>query len=471
MLRNSIWSKVISGVIIITIIACQETDSLVNEQTEESLDKIFTTDKYPSINIETTYILQLKQGYISKTADTIRIKQGNNVIAAVLLSEPVVVAQAEKEEKWGFFQFPIVFRDKERNLIVKWQMRSDSQEGYGKDSYGRKISYDEGKTWHSIISTNFDQVRHRVELRNGDIIQVKDIAAKPVNSYTSFPNPVNPSSIANTFFYLEEEVPNDLQGVYLQKWHKSNNQTENIHSTLEDNGLLRYSVDGSMPIVWWGDIKELPNGFLLAGMYGGHYQNSKGITLRTSVTFYQSQDGGYSWRAISRIPYLPIDGQNYEDYEFDGDDGFTEPTFEILKENTYMCVMRTSSRTPMYKTFSFDGGKNWSRPEPFTQNGVMPNLLKLENGMIALTSGRPGIQLRICVNGDGLTWTEPIEFIQFMGEDGIHDIWEDTCGYTNLLEKDSSSFYVVYSDFTRLDENGKQRKSIIFREVKVLLKK
>ena len=179
-------------------------------------------------------------------------------------------------------------------------------------------------------------------------------------------------------------------GVYLELWSKQEKKSAIIHSTINDPGLLRYSVDGKMPIVWWGDIKELKNGDLITGITGAYYQNKEGYVLKAPVSFYKSSDGGHNWDIYSKIPFQE-NGQNYESFVFDGSEGFEESSFEILKDSVFFCVMRTGYTSPMYRTFSYDKGKSWSVPEPFTPNGVLPSLLSLDNGVLVLTSGRPGI--------------------------------------------------------------------------------
>ena len=44
-------------------------------------------------------------------------------------------------------------------------------------------------------------------------------------------------------------------------------------------------------------------------------------------------------------------------------------------------------------------------------NGVLPRLLRLNNGMLVLSSGRPGVQLRFSVSGLGDDWSEPVDLL------------------------------------------------------------
>lgn len=99
----------------------------------------------------------------------------------------------------------------------------------------------------------------------------------------------------------------------------------------------------------------------------------------------------------------------------------------------------------------------------------MPRLMLLKNGVLVLVSGRPGVQIRFSLDGTGHVWTEPIEMISFMNDDGTfqHDV---SCGYASIIEVNDDTFYIVYSDFTTKDSEGQTRKAIWFREVTVTRK-
>lgn len=310
---------------------------------------------------------------------------------------------------------------------------------------------------------------HRCDLDNGDILQIETPESKNINGYGQFPSPINKESIGGTDFFLHSQLPKELQGTYLTYWARKTNKATSIHAKIDDPNLLRYAIDGLMPIPWWGDIKEVGEDTFIAGVYPTYYLNSEGNVLVSSVSFYKSEDAGLSWKLLGKIPYLPVDANNDEELIYSGLFGFQEPAFEILKDGSFFCVMRTGSSSPMYRSFSSDEGKHWSRPEPFTPNGVNPRLMTLGNGILVLLSGRPGMQLRINLNGDGRTWTEPIDMIPFMKEDGG---WEQdvSCSYPDILRVDDQTFYMVYSDFTTKDEQGEKRKSILFRKIQVIRK-
>lgn len=216
-----------------------------------------------------------------------------------------------------------------------------------------------------------------------------------------------------------------------------------------------------MPVVWWGNIKQLADQSLIAGVYPAVYQDSLGQILHSSVSFYRSVDEGHSWNITGKIPFK-YDGIA----DVRGEKEYVEPTFEILADSSLICIMRTGNVSPMYKTFSRDLGKTWTVPEAFTPNGVMPRLLLLKNGVLVLVSGRPGIQIRFSLDGTGSVWTEPIEMIPFMNDDGTFQR-DVSCGYASIIEASDDTFYIVYSNFTTKNSEGQTRKTIWFREVTV----
>lgn len=416
--------------------------------------------------------LKIHEGILSTSAQKIRYKKNGKTLCIVELSEPVMVAIAEREEKWGFFQFPTMYRSDEGVIIVGWQLNEDTPTAYGIGSSGQAMSKDEGLTWSPLDKRYFYKSHSMVECSNGDILQVNTPTTKNIKNYQNIPTPVNKNSIKGREFYLESELPEDFKGVYFHFWKGKERKYSTLHASLNDPGLLRDANNGLMPVVWWGDIKELADGSIVAGVYPCYYRNSKGEVLRNGVSFYISLDHGAHWNILGKIPYQ-LEGKDFESFVYDTKDGFTEPAFEILKDSTFLCVMRTDNVAPMYKSISKDKGKTWTIPEPFTPNGVKPQLLKLDNGVLALASGRPGIQVRFCLEGDGENWTEPIDMMLFLDEDGVYHISQTdswTCGYPSMIKADKNSFYIVYSDFRKPNEKGEVRKAIMFRRIKVVRK-
>lgn len=408
--------------------------------------------------------LTIKEGYLSQKKETIKIVRNKKVVAKVKLGKPSLVVQAKNQEKWGHFQFPSIEKTDDGTLVVTWYMGSDSHKDFGNPADVKvvpKMSKDGGKTWvdrdkvYATVNRGYN-----VNMVNGNKLKVIAPASKDIRSYKNFPKRV--AKKGNYGYYSVQHLPEDLQGAYFL-YTKNEQKPETLHGRVNDSILMRRAIGKYMPVVWWGNIKEMADHSLIAGVYPCFYLDSEGVLMRSSVGFYQSKDEGHTWDVISRI-YYREDGIA----EVRGEDGYEEPAFEVLQDSTFLCVIRTGSFSPMYKTISYDRGMTWAKTKPFTPNGVKPQLMQLENGVIVLASGRPGVQLRFCLDGKGDSWTEPIEMVPFMRENGTYEKYS-SCGYVSLIDAGSDSFYIVYSDFTTKNERGEIRKSIWSRKVEVCL--
>ena len=427
-------------------------------------NKLDTRVQKPTIYIEECPTLEIHEGYVSEKEEIVLVKQGKNTITKVHLSKPMMVVQAEQEEEWGFFQFPNIGKTSDGTLIVSWHMREDSHKAYGQAGrkYTPMMSKDGGKTWRPQDKAYFAPVRgYNGLMKDGLLLQVITPSSKNIKEYSSFPKPI--AAWGGRSFYKVDELPQDLQGTYLQFVGESI-KSQTIHATLRDSGLVRNAIGELMPVVWWGNIIQMADNSMVAGVYPARYVNEKSGVTRSSVSFYRSTDDGLSWDIIGRIP-CEADGI----LDKRGDNEFDEPTFEVLPDSTFICVMRSGSTSPMYKTFSYDKGYSWTKPEPFTPNGVNPKLMRLGNNVLVLASGRPGVQLRFSLDGDGKTWTEPIEMLPFSYSSFNKDMaFEATCGYANIIADGENSFYIVYSDFKTKNTKGEQRKAIMVRRVEVV---
>ena len=420
---------------------------------------------YSEIYLTDDHKLDLRELLVCDDEALVKVVSSDGKATALVeLEKPIVVSIADKEYEWGWYQFPLLYRNEYGNLICEWQMKGDSHLFYGTDAAGVMVSYDNGASWSAAQEVFFRKKRYRVDLRNGDVLQVNNPTSKDITKYDVFPEPINDNINESTLYYHVEDLPEEFQGVYLKKWLNSSRDTAYIHATLSDPGLLRYSVANSMPVVWWGNIEEMVNGTLIAGIYPANYLDSNSKIEKTSVSFYESKDVGNSWKILGSIrcskelqdkyPYLM--------------NGFQEPAFCALNNGSFLCIMRTGAVSPMMISRSVDSGKTWSDPQPFTSNGVMPNLIQLGNGVLVLASGRPGVQLRFSFDGTGENWTEPIDMLPYMEDyQKTKDNGAATCGYASLLKADDDSFYIVYSDFNAKNELGEERKAILFRKVTI----
>src|SRR5690606_21141541 len=380
--------------------------------------------------------------------------------------EPVVVAVADKPYKWGFFQFPGLYMSDQGEIVARWNMAHDDAESYGKGGHGYAVSKDNGKTW---TQADKPPIGGGLALKNGEYISIHTPPAMPRKDL-HLPAPIATvkEAYGRTFrFWKMEDLPKELQGVYIQRRTKERSEWIVEHNDINEPNMVRYSDNDLLPIVWWGDMKLEKDGSIVAGVYPG-FTFVNGTVPPSDVAFYRSQDGGRSWSFVGRIPYDydpvkdPNGGQRLAL-------GWTEPAFEILKDGSYLSVLRTTDglgNSPMYISRSLDQGKSWTKPEVFTKAGVLPKLQQLQNEAIVLASGRPGLQIRVALDKEGKEWSDPFEVLPWT--EGINRN-ELTCGYPDLLQTGQDKFLLVYSDFQYKTATGEIRKAIKVREITVKL--
>lgn len=151
--------------------------------------------------------------------------------------------------------------------------------------------------------------------------------------------------------------------------------------------------DGNAQMVFARSILQMPDGSLLASMYGRFVGDKRYRSI-----LVRSTDGGTNWQHFSTMAYDPnVVGE-----------GLCEPCVVRLADGDLFCIMRSSSGKPTYTVRSSDGGKTWSTPvklAPYTAS-VFPDLVRMSSGILACSFGRPGCHLMFSVDGKGERWTE-----------------------------------------------------------------
>lgn len=386
--------------------------------------------------------------------------------------EPVVVGVASKQEKWGYFQFPNIGRRTDGAVQAKWNMTRDAIEAYGEETHGAAISFDNGKTFRLIDSA---QTTGTLELPNGDKLELYTPKALKETDL-KLPKPIGSAlenyRKSNFTFYKLHNLPESRNGVYFKRLKKGEKEWKLEKANIIDDNAARYSLAGLIPVLFWGDIRVAKDGSLIAGIYPGFYIDKNGkVDPRMGAFFYRSIDNGHTWNIQGRILYY---GDEVGDPAATKRMGYTEPAFEILKDGTFLCVLRTTDGAgngPMYASYSKDIGKTWTQPQIITPNGVLPRLLQLKNGVTVMSSGRPGVQLSFSTDPNGIKWSKPFEMLPYSYESlkkeqngGMAQV---SCGYTGLLPIGKDRLLLIYSDFNYKNQNGEIRKAIKVREIQV----
>lgn len=366
---------------------------------------------------------------------------------SVQLGEPRLVAEGPAgERRWGRWQFPVLETGPGGRLLLFVHVEQDSAAAYGK---ARKVfvSDDHGRHWREDAGAASGP--YGLRLKNGEWLRTDTVAATPVGEVTLPKMRAERVSYKTPFqLYLLSELPERLRRIFFQRYTDAWRPESD---TLRDPEALRYATGGLIPQIWWGDMKVLKDGTLAALTYP-YYHASQAVPF-TSAASYRSVDHGRTWTKAGHILYEEEDKRR---------DGFTEPAMEVLPDGELLAVLRTTDGNgvgPMYRARSRDLGKTWTKPEAFTETGVLPRLLQLKNGVLVLSSGRPGVDLRFSTDG-GRTWTEARRLVPVPDAAKIQ---VDSCGYTSLVALGRDRFLIAYSWFT--PPSG--RKSIYVREVRV----
>lgn len=420
-------------------------------------------------------IVAIESGVMSYDEQVVKYMRNGKQLIEVELGKPSIVVVAEEEVGWGFYNFPSIRRSLSGQLAAGWSMAHDDASSYGKPGVGinSAISNDGGLTWTTVVK---GPTGAGMLLSNGDRISISTPAAVPLEDL-ELPAPIATLQDQSTYgrvfrVYDYTKLPLQLQGTYQARMKKGQTSWVSERGTLNSPKLARYADGNLFPIVWWGDLQEISDG-LYTCPYPGFEINQNGGISAAGVICYKSTDFGKTWVKQGSITYQPnvlLDPNGNKRNTL----GWTEPAFAVLKNGTFLSILRTQDgfgKSPMYWTTSSNKGVSWSTPKVFTGSGVLPKLLELNNGVVAMAAGRPGVQLRFMLNSDPNDWTEPFEMLPWAGSDLQQSEGNvntgASCGYTQLLKVDDNSFLIIYSDFQHKTPEGLIRKAIKVRKVTV----
>jgi hypothetical protein len=229
------------------------------------------------------------------------------------------------------------------------------------------------------------------------------------------------------------------------------------------DGVLHYEVDGvtvygvpgmaadavagdASGLCFDGQPQALPDGGYLATLNG-----PLGGRSRHTLAVVESADG-YHWTYRSTVAdhACPLPGS----------EGPDEAMLCRLCDGRLMCVFRLQSdehgMLPFGQCWSNDEGETWS--EPVAMNGprsVEPSLVVMDDGAAVLSSGRPGVNLWINADGNGVDWSavdiaehhtachpaDPITKYSL-----VEDEWWtiNTTGYTEIVSLGGPHLLMIY---------------------------
>lgn len=282
-------------------------------------------------------------------------------------------------------------------------------------------SYDEGATFEGPIIANdtpFDD-------RDAGILPLGDNKLL----ITWFINP------ADLYYKHYSCITNFTSAANVPLWKAA---VEGWKDISEDKTLvgsfIRLSEDGGKS--WSEPIKapvssphgptKLKNGKLI-------YLGNDMETDENKLVAFESNDNGRNWQRLGTVPPVNNDPSIFmcEPYQLEIADGVIMGVIRVHDKET-------DRSFSSYKTYSYDGGKNWSAPE-FICTGAPPHLLLHSSGALVMTytrrDERYGQRARIS-RDMGKSFSEEIVLCENSAD------WD--CGYCSSVELNDGSIYTVY---------------------------
>jgi hypothetical protein len=194
-------------------------------------------------------------------------------------------------------------------------------------------------------------------------------------------------------------------------------------------------------INWFSDIVPYEDGRWVSTI-SLRFEGDK----RESTIAVASNDEGRHWQYLSTVANA--------DSVADAIEGFDEPCLLRLADGDLMCVSRVGQdkSQKLARCYSADGGKTWSPIDRLPAFSVAPQIVRLANGVLALSTGRPGIFLWLADDPRGTHW-QPIDLLAHhnaalpaadsVNTDPNHGS-EQTTAYTAMVRMLSDHIFLVY---------------------------
>lgn len=347
-------------------------------------------------------------------------------------------APRQVRESVGYCWFPNIARFPSGELMVTAILSADATENLF-DAYSVTHSSDGGQTWSWFY----------------------DVAGWGGGCIARIPQP--DGSIAGPDFYIYPDPPGQARSFAGHFDHFEDGARRFVRDAfgLRVEGLPRdvkihgdggkWSKHWPANLVFFGNYVDVGDEVLTTThlVYAGE--------TRYSQIALASADRGKTWRYRSTVAA--------SDVAPDGREGPNESSVVRLETGELMCVMRVgrigedgrNAYAPLARAYSRDDGRTWSEIDRLPAAGVAPCLRRLSNGVLALTTGRPGIALWLSDDPRGTQWRslDLLEHHNALLSDAHHQIRparghnlpddpDQTTAYTDFVETAPGRLLMTY---------------------------
>jgi len=377
----------------------------------------------------------------------------------ITIGTPVVVGHSRPSEtRWGYFQFPSLFRLPGGELMVTVNDADDATGGYGRP-LRRFVSTDEGRTWRDAGQGLPGLGPHAscAELYDGEYLILAATAALDLAAAgVDLPAPIGRAFAYHEFLFHRVDQCPALVREYLTRlpawrWTAAKPTWTPDQVRYDVAGHLCWTVAGEPKVArtWFEHAPIRHNGELLYADYRTNCLSNDGsVPDGFACLIMVSTDNGKSFQKRSVV----ATGRVYE------------PMLADTADGELVCVIRSADQEqrPMLISHSQDHGHTWELPRPLFGCGVFPALVRLGNGALLLAFGRPGVWVAASADS-GRNWTDPVPVIEAETTANL----AHTCGYTNLLALGGEEALLVYTDFKHTGPDGRPCKSAEVRRITV----
>jgi hypothetical protein len=408
----------------------------------------------------------------------------------LVIGKPIIVSQSTTEPiMHGGWQDPEI-RCKDGVLYVRFSGVKDDFENRDRENKNPVYKSYDGINWEKVKNNALEWTEAQAEISNGDKVR-----------FTGAPNITEPERLEILGEPDEKRGKSKVKapcfvGAYTNAEIRKV-LGDDVNKTIMSHRLKKGAAELENKLC---EVKfdELAYGRIYTGYVGATYaqpyredkdgtlymplccfsvdDNGALVSPYRCMSMLKSTDHGYNWEHVGTCKYK-------EEYNIPSAievEGFMEAALEICDDGSFFMIMRSGSLSPFvigdddhpapksYITYSYDKGKTWTTPKVFYEYGVLPRSVKMGDGTILMTSGRPDVYVRACYDGKGKEWDDVIHVLDVPKEHYYKAYWEYTCSNNSLCAYDDTTAYLTYSNFQLTTPEGVRAKSIIVRKISIV---